>query len=275
MRLASSFSNPTMIRANEPLTDEQIARYAPSIFAGEAHESRSSRYTYIPTGDVLASLRKEGFEPFMACQTRVRNAEKREHTKHMLRLRHVSRIEQKEANEIILLNSHDGTSSYQMIAGCFRFVCANGMVVGDTMGEVRVRHSGQVVDQVIEGAYEVLNQFDEVDEQRETMKGVILRPSEQIALAQAALTYRYDQAPHVPVTAEQILAPRRHEDKGADLWATFNRVQENLIKGGLRGRNQKGRPARTRAVGGIDQDVKLNRALWVLAEALRGEAAAA
>lgn len=275
MRLASSFRNPTMIRENRPLTDDEIARFAPSIFATEPHESRSQRYTYIPTGEVLAGLRKEGFEPFMACQTRVRNADKREFTKHMMRLRHVSRINQDETNEIILLNSHDGTSSYQMIPGRFRFVCANGMVCGESFGEVRVRHSGDVISQVIEGAFEVLDQFEVIDQERESMREVILRPHEQTALAQAALAYRYDQVPHTPITPEQVLSPRRWDDRGSDLWTTFNRVQENLIKGGLHGRNAKGRPARTRAVTGIDQDVKLNRALWVLADALRGTSAAA
>jgi len=53
-------------------------------------------------------------------------------------------------------------------------------------------------------------------------------------------------------------------------------VQENTIKGGLtarqpdtfneRGRRERGRLVSTRQVKGIDQDVKLNRALWQLAE---------
>lgn len=40
----------------------------------------------------------------------------------------------------------------------------------------------------------------------------------------------------------------------------------NLIKGGVSGRTAKGGRAHTRAVKGIDGDVKLNRALWVMAE---------
>jgi hypothetical protein len=40
---------------------------------------------------VLTELRK-GFQPFMVTQTRVRDEGKREHTKHMLRLRHASQI---------------------------------------------------------------------------------------------------------------------------------------------------------------------------------------
>ncbi len=44
------------------------------------------------------------------------------------------------------------------------------------------------------------------------------------------------------------------------------RVQENMIKGGLTGRNAKGKRTITRAINGIDGDIKLNRALWMIAE---------
>jgi hypothetical protein len=128
MQLASSFRyGSPVLRADSPLSDDQIHRVAPSIFADGKHKSRSERYTYIPTIDVLRGLRNEGFQPFMVCQTRVRDQGKREYTKHMLRLRHADQINGDEANEIVLLNSHDGTSSYQMLAGVLRFVCQNGM----------------------------------------------------------------------------------------------------------------------------------------------------
>lgn len=94
-----------------------------AIFAVGKHESRSERHTYIPTIDVLRSLRNEGFRPFMVRQTRVRHDDRREYTKDMLRLRHADQITGDEANEIVLLNSHDGTSSYQRLAGVLRFVC--------------------------------------------------------------------------------------------------------------------------------------------------------
>lgn len=50
---------------------------------------------------------------------------------------------------------------------------------------------------------------------------------------------------------------------------TFSRVRENIFKGGLQGRSRNGRTTTTRAVTGIDQNLKLNRALWVLAEEMR------
>jgi hypothetical protein len=268
--LASNFSrNAVALRSDHALTNDEIANVAPSILANSAHESRSARYCYIPTVDVLDALRKEGFQPFMVCQTRVRNDDRRAFTKHMIRMRHAEQINGREANEIILLNSHDGTSSYQMLAGMFRFVCQNGMVCGDTVGEVRVPHKGNVVDEVIEGAFKVLDSFDSATAQREGMATTVLDEGEQSAFARAALALRYEGDKPAPVTERQLLAPRRAEDGGSDLWTTFNRVQENIMRGGLRGRNANGKAMKTRAVTGIDQDVRLNRALWVLADELR------
>lgn len=271
MSLVSRFAPQSpILRSDRPLSDDRIRAVVPSIFADAPHGSRSDRYAYIPTSTVLTKLRQEGFEPFMVCQTRVRNEDRREYTKHLIRLRHASQINGDEANEIILLNSHDGTSSYQMLAGMFRFVCQNGMVCGDVESDIRVPHKGDVVGQVIEGAFEVLDGFEAATEQREGMQALTLNSGEQTAFARAALALKYDNedAP-APITEDQLLTPRRFEDRSADLWTTFNRVQENMTKGGLRGRNRTGRTTTTRPVNGIDQSVKLNRALWVLADELR------
>lgn len=267
VRLASRFGAANVIRKDRPLTHDELFRTVPSIFSETKHDSRSDRYTYIPTITLLDNLKREGFQPFFACQTRVRDLTKRDHTKHMLRLRREGQITGNQVPEIILLNSHDGSSSYQMLPGLFRAVCQNGLICGETFGEVRVPHKGDVVERVIEGAYEVLGIFERVDEKREEMQRLMLPPPAQQALAKAALTYRFGDE-HQPVSESQILSPRRWQDESPDLWTTYQRIQENLIKGGLRGRNAQGRNQQTRAVRGIDGDVKLNRALWVMAETM-------
>jgi len=270
MPLASRFaSRSPVLRSDSPLSDDQIRAVAPSIFADAPHESRSERYAYIPTATVLHELRGEGFEPFMVCQTRVRADDRRDYTKHMLRLRHASQINGREANEIILLNSHDGTSSYQMLAGMFRFVCQNGLVCGDTVADVRVPHKGDVAGHVIEGAYEVLHGFERAQASRDAMQAITLDSGEADVFARAALALKYDETTPAPITAAQILMPRRHDDNGRDLWSVFNRTQENLIKGGLSARAANGRRQTTRPVQGIDNGIRLNRALWLLADGLR------
>lgn len=270
--LASRFaSRSPVLRSDSPLSDDQIHRVAPSIFAEAPHESRSQRYAYIPTATVLTELRKEGFQPFMVTQTRTRHEDRRDYTKHMIRLRHASQINARgEANEIILLNSHDGTSSYQMLAGMFRFVCSNGLVCGDTVADVRVPHKGDVAGQVIEGAYQVLHGFDRALESRESMQAITLEEGEAEVFARAALSLKYDDPDKpAPITESQILMPRRFDDRRPDLWSVFNRTQENLTKGGLHGRSANGRRQQTRPVQGIDSDIRLNRALWLLADGLR------
>lgn len=270
--LASRFgSNAPVLYSSTPLSDDQIRRVAPSIFADQPHASRSERYSYIPTATVLAGLRNEGFEPFMVAQTRVRDEGRREYTKHMMRLRHATRKADQEAvDEVILLNSHDGTSAYQMLAGSFRFVCKNGLVCGDVVEDVRIKHSGNAVDGVIQGAYDVLDGFDLVREVRDDMRRITLDHAEQQAYAKAVLEFRYEPSvtKPAPITEDQLLRPRRLADQGSDLWSTFNRVQENVMRGGLDARTRTNRRTSTRAVQGIDQGVKLNRAMWVLADAM-------
>ncbi|MEF6628773.1 DUF932 domain-containing protein, partial [Escherichia coli] len=103
MRLASRFGYANQIRRDRPLTHEELMHYVPGIFGEDRHTSRSERYTYIPTITVLESLQREGFQPFFACQTCVRDPGRRGYTKHMLRLRRNGEINGEHVPEIILL----------------------------------------------------------------------------------------------------------------------------------------------------------------------------
>jgi hypothetical protein len=263
--LASRYRALGFIRQNRPLTNDELARIVPSAFSSDKHDSRSDRYTYIPTINILDRLRDEGFEPFYARQSNTRDIDKRDYTKHLLRLRRHDQLNGNEVPEIILLNSHDGSSSYKMIPGMFRQICSNGLVAWKSFGEIKVPHKWDIVGQVIEGAYEVLKTFDLVTNNIYMMKSIELTRPEQRILGELALEYKYEGKP-APVTAEQILSPRRWDDKKDDLWTTFNRVQENVIKGGIPGRTAKGKRTQTREVTGIDGDIKLNQALWKMAE---------
>lgn len=263
-----------VLRSESPLDDDQLRRIAPSIFAENAHESRSQRYTYIPTIDVINGLRREGFEPFMIAQGATRVPGKAEFTKHMIRMRHASDIATTEANEIILVNSHDGTSSYQLISGMIVFACNNGLVCGESIEDYRVPHKGDIVHEVISHAYKTLDGFGLIREVTEEMKGIQLSRDEEMILAESAHMLRWEPEQNeagewhqnAPIEASRLLQARRSEDRNQSLWTAFNRVQENVIRGGLSGRTANNRRTSTREVRGIDENVKLNRALWTLAE---------
>ena len=271
--LATRFGrNSHQIRGREALDNEALYRHVPSIFAREAHDSRSERYVYVPTIDIVEGLRGEGWFPFFAVQSVPRDGSRHGHAKHMLRMRREDGIGKPEAAEVIIVNSHDGTSSYQMFAGMLRFVCTNSLVAGERFEEVRVPHKGNIQHDIIDGVYTVAEDFPRLIDATETMKEITLSADERRVLAEASLVARYGEEDS-PVRHEQIIEPRRREDDGRSLWMTFNAIQENMIRGGLHGqrRNAEGRIRRsqTRAINGIDQNVSLNRALWTLAEGMQ------
>ena len=255
------------------LDNEQLRRKAPSVFALEPWQAQSDKYKFIPTIEVVNALRDAGFHPVSANQSNSRIEGKKEFTKHMLRFR--STFNQLQVNdvipEIVLINSHDGTSSYQMTLGLFRCVCSNQMVVSDSQLEsIRVRHSGSnnLCQDVIDISGKIIADAPKAIETTNRWNQLLLTKEEQTAFAVSAKEV-YQST--LDVSPERLLAPRRYSDidKGTELrslWKTFNAVQENVIRGRIYGRNTAGRLMRTRSVTSVDRDVKLNKALWVLAE---------
>jgi hypothetical protein len=253
-----------------PLSDDQIKLLAPSAFAEGRHESRTERYTYIPTIQVIQALRSEGFLPVAASQGKCRLPGKTEFTKHLIRFRREMDMVDARGGvaETVLINSHDGTSSYWMLEGMFRGACKNGLIVaeGDTQG-IKVSHSGKIIDKVVAGSYAVIDNATRAVETAKTWARIELAAPERLAFANAALALRFDaQTQHVD--ARDVIAIRREADESNDLWTVFNRAQESLIRGGMsythRNANNQARHLTARPVNSIDKNVGLNQALWTL-----------
>lgn len=258
------------------LAEDQLRKLAPSIFATSAHESRSERFKPIPTIEILRGLEKEGFFAVGAKQSSSRIEGKADFTKHLIRLRRID--DGKVYNvgdtvcEILLKNANDGTSAYELMAGLFRVRCLNSLVTQTgTIEEIKVRHSGDVQAKVIDGTYSVLKAAEDALVAPQDWSSMRLSREEKQILAQGAHMLRFGDAEgetKTPIKPDQLLTHRRSGDLGDDLWTTWNVVQENSIKGGIRalGRDDLGRRRRvtSRAVTGIDQDIKLNKALWLI-----------
>jgi hypothetical protein len=143
------------------------------------------------------------------------------------------------------------------------------MVVSDGMvSQMNVRHTGSA-DGIIEASYQIVEEFPKVLDSVHEFGRLRLEAPQQAAFATAALALRYDEN-EAPVTAQQVIRPRRSSDADGTLWNTFNTVQENLVNGGLRAYNpETRRRSRTRAVTGISENTRLNKALWTLTEEMR------
>lgn len=260
---------------NTFLTDDQIARVAPSVFAADKHERRSERYVFIPTRDIVAGLRKEGFMPVWAGQSKTRDPSNIGYTRHMVRFRHVDadrRVTAGMVPEVVLKNSHNGTSQYELYAGIFRFICANGMICGDLTGEpLKVPHKRDAVERVIEGTFKVIDTAQDAVEEAAEWNTITLPRAERLEFAQFAHFARFAKKGEdgtmlvdTPIKPEQMLVARRFEDRAPTLGNTFNVLQENGIRGGLRGigeRDGRVRRVTARAINGIDQNVQFNQML--------------
>ncbi|MEE4016066.1 DUF932 domain-containing protein [Roseibium sp. FZY0029] len=274
----SVYASTARFDSARALSEDEMRRSAPSIFAVSAHESRSERFQPIPTIEVLRALTDEGFMPVGVKQGRTRDASKKDFTKHLIRLRRLDHDAKfcvgDTVCEILLKNANDGTSAFDIMAGLFRIRCLNSLVAQtSTLESVKVRHSGDVRHKVIDGTFRVLKEAEKALAAPADWSGLILDRDEKQVFAEAAHIARFgdnegETATHIQPS--QLLNTRRTGDRENDLWTTFNVVQENAIRGGLeaRFRDEHGRLRRStsRAVKGIDQDVKLNKALWTLSE---------
>lgn len=273
------FNNRFHRNNQQALENEGLRHLSPSVFAETPHHSRGTRYGFIPTVQVIDALRAEGWQPYSAREQTVRLDDRRGFTRHIVRLRQPGLVMDKVGDtlpELVLLNSHDGTSAYQMHVGLFRLACLNGLVVSDTtFAKISVRHSGNVVDRVLEGAATVVRDVPQIAAHVGEMRALQLSRAEQEAFAGAALLTKYESPEASPIDAAQLLDTRRTADQAQDLWTTFNRVQENLLRGGLRGQTATGKRTRTRSVKSITEDTRINKALWQLTEEMRKIKAAA
>jgi hypothetical protein len=255
------------------LEEDILRRQAPSIYALGPMQGVSPRYTFVPTARIVDGLRAHDWVPVDVEEQRIRKEARRGFQKHMVRFRRTEQMQTlDEWNvELVLLNSHDRGCAYQLHGGIFRRICSNGLVMSEGSFEaIRFRHSGLEPEEVVTASFRLLEFVPKVGELVNRFRARALDSQESTALAMHALTLRYGNVTDAPVEAETLLKARRPEDEGTDLWTTMNRVQENLVRGGVSDcrRDRRNRLRSVRALRGIDSKVTLNKGLWGLAEQL-------
>lgn len=252
------------------MTDEQIQRSAPSAFAGQPYGDRSEKYSFVSTAEVINGMRDAGYFPMQAQQSRSRVSGKAFFTKHMIRFRSMQQLVNvgDRAIETVIINSHDGTSSYTGMCGIIEFACMNGLIVSDGLvNSFKVRHVGNIVEQILKANAEMIASAPKVLEVVQTWKSIILTREEQVIFATAAHSLKFEDGSKLAETfaPSTLLTPHRYNDNKDDLWSVFNRVQENTIRGG-KVRTSVWKSRKIRGINGIDESTKLNKALWTLGQ---------
>jgi hypothetical protein len=260
--------NSTASARVTPLDSDQLAHRVPAAFADRPADKTSAKYVFLSTKNLIDALFEAGFVATAASQTHCRRGSDPAYARHMLRFQHsresVTLVD--AIPQIVLINAHDGSSSYELRAGLYRPVCTNGLMVqlGD-FGLIHVPHRGNIVRNVVDAALAMIRDFGRVGEVVRRMASVNLTAEQRLEFGRQALYLRYSRGQHWPVTPEQVIAPRREADARQDVWSVYNTLQENLVQGGLAGHSATGRASRTRTVSAIREDVRINSGLWRVA----------
>jgi hypothetical protein len=232
----------------------------------------SDRYGFVPTNEIVDAFSRDGWVLTKGTEAKVRKESRQGLQRHLLRFAHESQLQIniRERIETILVNSHDGTSSLQIGAGIFRMACANGIVVADsTVASIRLGHHKLDIDTVLNSAHTILGQAQNVSEVIECWKGTQISADDAFHLAEQGIKLRWPDAATQPISPNVALGVNRVEDVGNDLWRIFNRVQENVIRGGQHDGSRMtafGKRFRaTRTVKSLTEDVRINKALWAIA----------
>ena len=249
----------------EGLSRENLRQLTPAAYAEAPHEKLSSRYAFLPTSTVIDTLDRAGFAVVEARQSKSRKRLPA-YAPHALRFRqrrgevYVGEV----VPEILVLNSHDGSSAYHVRVALYRAICTNGMIVSDAaLPAWKVAHRGNAAAEVLEAAMSLVGRFKELGAIVERMQKTQLSQSQRLTFASDALQLRYpDELPGTAVAPADLLKPERAEDIGNDVWRTMNVVQEHIIRGGVQRRTATNRVVRMRGVRAIKEDVRLNLGLW-------------
>jgi len=246
-----------------------ISKY-PTVFQAEKFQECSDKYKFIPTSKAVEILQDNGWSPVGVQEARCRIEDKLGYQKHAVTFRNESMNKSLVVGEvlpqIVLVNSHCGNASFQLLGSLYRCVCSNQLVVqSENFSDIRVRHAGYSDMQFEAATRLIADQLPQMLESSDKMKAIELSQEERLAYASSAIDLRFD-GDTWSVDPKDVIHPYRREDQPNNLWATYNTVQENLIKGRVWGRNQENKWRRARAVKGLDKDLSINRALWRLAE---------
>ena len=271
---------------NAEIGTYRIQQLAPAVFADTVKDTLSPRYAQLRTADVLPIMEAYGYVPTQAAQKKSRKANPM-HTQHMVAFAHRDTLidtYSADANrgEIIIYNSHDGTGSIKMFAGAFRFICSNGIIAGDGF-DARLYHNKANVNSFEQMLAQTVERLPALMDRIQQMKGKEMSHLAQMELAVRAAETRWAWTTELndvkPTkgsfatghTVSGLLRVQREADAYANAWTVFNRIQENVIRGGamiksFSERNADGIYRKSRPVNSVTENVRVNRELWNAAE---------
>lgn len=231
----------------------------------------SEKYAFVPTLKVANVIMDHGWLPVKAEEQRCNTDARKGFQKHLIRFRQdlapIGTLD-KVFPEVILINAHDGSNSFWLMAGMFRLACLNGLVIADsTFASHKIRHIGYTDKAVSLAIEDICDNVPRIANKVTEYQQIELTRDEQGAFAKAAIVAKYgeEDAEKRTFDLDELIHPVRMSDRLPNLWNTYNTIQEKFIKGS-KFEMKKGRIRTARKITSISEGIRINKSLWVLAE---------
>ena len=202
--------------------------------------NRSNKYQQISTQDILTEMNKydKNFKIVDFSSANVRKHEKINKQKHLVLLQgNGSEMIDGTNMRIALENSSDGSGSLKLNLAVFRAICLNGLILSDDFMEpVKIRHTKNADWK--HSINSLMNAYDETQRRTQAMiermmntymsYGDIGRLTERVTheLLDPSITGSV-------LDAMQLNSAHRKEDTGKNAWKVYNRIQYNIMQGGI------------------------------------------
>ena len=260
------------------LSNDDIRKTCPMAFKDTpTNPNVSDRYVQANTATVIDDLAKLGWYPVQAKQCRNKKNSSGIRSFHMVAFQNpdVKIMRNLDNGEkvvdtyprIILTNSHDGYNSFKFMVGMFRLVCSNGLVCGESLADMSIRHMNYDFEELRKIVAKTIEQVPNIVATMNKMREIDATEEQKVAMATEVVKIRkgVDTTEDIEIgqdVIDDILTPIRAEDNSNDLWTIFNICQEKMIKGGFSAPSRKSRSRKQRAITSIKKDMEYNQRLW-------------
>jgi len=245
------------------LSIETLREVAPSVFATGPSPKMSSKYTFVPTIEVVENFDREGWKVFSAKQVGAGS-----YAQHEIRLRNGDLPQVGDSLiEAVIRNSHNGISSFSVSSGLHRLVCSNGLTVPTSIADaISVRHMNFDLGMVREITDQFAERLPVIQRSVGKMESTFLSEGQLVDFVNKSAMIRWEKGSIPKFKLEDFLRPERDGDVGNSVWKTFNVIQEKFVRGGMKYNSKKGRVVSMRELKNFYSINKVNTGLWELAE---------
>jgi len=249
-------------------TLDQLRETIPSIFTTHGADNTSDKYSHIPTDKVINDMATLGWNVVDAKEVKARKNVGFQ--KHLVVFRNPDVvINGKDGDvvypQILLTNSHDGKNSFSFMAGLFRMICENGLVISTKQFEaMKIRHMGYDFETLQNVINDTISRLDLTVESMNKMKQIKLSEEQTLDFAKKLLETRVAGSDNAidDNSIGDVLVAQRNEDIGNGLWEVFNRVQENIVEGNFQYLTRTGKRRYARPIKNFRQDMRINADLY-------------